>query len=475
MRLSASVSLLLVLVVMLPLAHSLISINKAGAIAQSAIHTPISPSSNPGIPSIVDNTTYYVIEFGDVWVPVNADTGEAVTEYKDDAFNAVYLHQFAQLVISAKKNDGYPTKLINSLIVLQGNVETKMIYYKTYLPQMPDNLKPKLAQALNDMKALDNAINRTINDIDKLKKIDDYILSVSISSQNETDWRHTFSQVLNDMSDVVMKGYAFDNSRGNFVSDAAKFVQNDSEDIQKRSLVANFIADCGVDGIPTTLPNYKNIVSNWNSWLSSVLSKSVVENKSRQKYLSSLDTFNQIKAKDLKIKAYTKVSAVKTGFEGIKAQIGGCVDQLPTLYKKKYHDAEVYYNRSLSAYNEGSLYLNQSNYTLAVLRFEDAMGWAEKLGPLITQLSKANCPKPVPEQTQQNGIIGIIQRNWIAIVSFLIIVLGVVYFFQNRPGKGRKQIEEYSPSYGEGSTDIGGYDIGDLGSTTDISDLFDGE
>ncbi len=441
MRYIVGVAVLVLLI--LAGAFSQITLNKATAIAQKALDLETIPQSNPAIPSVVDNTSYYIIEFDNYWLPVRAEDGNYSKEFDDASFEAVKLHQAIQFVYLARSNEGYPHKLVNNLVLLQGNVQSKISFYESYVPQLPDELRPSAEELLGKARDLDDTIGTAIEDLNALKGLEDGILSSWIDPEKLAEWKKAFAKSVSDLTAVAQAGYEFEDARSQFVNLATAYVQNESNDLESRNLVANFVSNSAINGVPSTLGQYENQASTWLNWLNTVMSNTNIESKARERYQNALDRVAYVDVRSLKIEAYTKVSLVKTSFEDLQSNIGYCINELPSSKRKKYEEAEEYYNKSIAMYNKGSILLNQSDYQGARQAFQDAIGWAEKAGPLITELSELSCPEKPPEP-ETPGYIEFVQKNWVYLVGGLLALMVLIYIF-TRPKKPREEPQEYYP------------------------------
>ncbi len=429
---------------LLGMGYSVVTLSRASSIAQKALEVQTQPQSIPDVEVLSDGSSYYVIELDNYWLPVNVEDGSYSQTFDNSSFEAVKLHQFGKSLVTARRNTGYPTKLSSNFAILQGNVESKMTFYQTYIPQLPDQLNSQASDLMKSAQDLDNAIIKVTGDLDKLGKYEDRMLSLGISEDNLTVWRSDFSRVLGDIDLVVKRGYSFDEMKSALIQNGTEYAQNESNPLDKRNLVANFLSSVSIEGIPSSLPNYKKVKDTWANWFSNVMSDSVLSSKSRQIYLDTLDRINYIKARRLKINAYDQVLAVKTGFEDVKSRIGWCVSELPYSKRDKYKSAMDYYNKSLLSYNQGAEMLNQSNYSAAIESFQDAIGWSEKAQPYLSELSSVSCPQP-NEPKQTNNMLTLMQKNWVYIVVGLVLLIIILALMKRKPKEKESEGEE---SYG---------------------------
>ena len=429
---------------LLGMGYSVVTLSRASSIAQKALEVQTQPQSIPDVEVLSDGNSYYVIELDNYWLPVNVEDGSYSQTFDNSSFEAVKLHQFGKSLVTARRNTGYPTKLSSNFAILQGNVESKMTFYQTYIPQLPDQLNSQASDLMKSAQDLDNAIIKVTGDLDKLGKYEDRMLSLGISEDNLTVWRSDFSRVLGDIDLVVKRGYSFDEMKSALIQNGTEYAQNESNPLDKRNLVANFLSSVSIEGIPSSLPNYKKMKDTWANWFSNVMSDSVLSSKSRQIYLDTLDRINYIKARRLKINAYDQVLAVKTGFEDVKSRIGWCVSELPYSKRDKYKSAMDYYNKSLLSYNQGAEMLNQSNYSAAIESFQDAIGWSEKAQPYLSELSSVSCPQP-NEPKQTNNMLTLMQKNWVYIVVGLVLLIIILALMKRKPKEKESEGEE---SYG---------------------------
>ncbi len=455
---------LIAILVLFSLASSEITISKASSIAQKAVQIETQPQSIPDVPILVNGKSYYVIELDNYWVPIDAETGGYSQEFDNDSFSAIALHYFGKNLVTARKGN-YITKLSSNLVVLQGNVESKIAFYQTMIPQMPEKLKPQAQCVLSEAESLDSSIKALSDDLDSLGKLEDKMLSTNISWDSYNAWRSKFSKALNDLDKMVESGYSFDEARARFVENATAYVQNESNPLEKRNLVANFISGIAIEGIPSSLPNYKKTKDNWKNWFDTFMSKQVLESRARQIYLDTLDRLAYINARKLKLEAYTKVLSVKTGFEDLASTIGGCLDRLSPAKARKYKEIHDYYNKSLSAYNHGVEMLNSSNYSKAIIDFQNAIGWSEKAMPLLDQMADVKCPVENEIQPTKTWM-DTIRDNWMIIVGILFVILVILVFMRGRGKKQEKPKEESLEYYDYGE----GYEGEDIGGN--IEDMF---
>ncbi|GEM_PF-6323397 len=413
------------LVILLVLSFSLgITLQKAISIAQDELKVQTTPQSQPAIQSRVNGEDYWIVELDSAWVPVR-DDGTIIKEYDNSSYEAVKLHYIAKSIYVARSSQDYPYKKSDTFLIMQGNVQTKITFLQTYYPQMPDELKPYVADMISAATELNNTLSSTLTALNNLKGVEGNMLSTRIDEDRYKLWRSKFVSSLSGISDVVAKAYLYDSKKNTFLEVASNFTQRDDVSPEDRQLVKSFMTGVDIVGIPSSLPSLKEFVNNWDNWLNTQLSADAVDVASSNYYENFLDLLIKSDVSRIGLEAYSRINSATQSYSDISYAIGSCLDELGV--RSRYENVGEYIDKATADYQAGKEFYDAGDYSSAEAKFNSSLSWIEKAEKDIEALQGLTCSSP--------GI------NLSSYVLPLIILLGIgiaVYYFKFRP----KQPEE---------------------------------
>ena len=401
----------------------------------------VQPESIPNRLAVTETGSYWIIEFDDVWVPVTSE-GEILTEARDEIIDAYKVHYALQTIISQRDKDQYPTTKDTSLTLLLGDIESKETYLVSYQPQLPPELQDDGDDLIAAVGTLKTSVQDSLGAILIIRARESDILYAQAAYSDFEDWRNDFLALLNAFNDVVISGYAYDDTRTNFNLQAQIFLNSSNDTVTKQTVQA-FVSGIAISNIPGSLPGLESTVGQWKTnWLDIALTDEKIQGDSEDIYTLYREFYSGESVSGLRDEAYSKVQALATTVPLLVNDLMQCYDDLSPREQGDLDELNRTYNLASKSYIDGAAYESSLDNEKAKNHYTNAIAWAEDSQALATGMANVECEEVKPTPTPGgNVIMDFITSIWGIAFVILVVALVGLYWWNNK-----KKGDEYENS-----------------------------